>query len=106
MVGLLYQVIRYQSTCSGGIIKCSECGATIVLGGYALKRFGMYRCPNRSANRCSAKAISRKQTDATILYMLALCDRFETENTDTIDGLKIQREDLQRKNLKNGRTRY
>ncbi|EMW36325.1 recombinase family protein [Escherichia coli 2785200] len=80
-----------------GIIKCSECGATIVLGGYALKRFGMYRCPNRSANRCSAKAISRKQTDTTILYMLALCDRFETENTDTIDSLKLQREDLQRK---------
>ena len=57
----------------------------------------MYRCPNRSANRCSAKAISRKQTDTTILYMLALCDRFETENTDTIDSLKLQREDLQRK---------
>ncbi|HAJ6481628.1 TPA: recombinase family protein, partial [Escherichia coli] len=30
-------------------------------------------------------------------YMLALCDRFETENTDTIDSLKLQREDLQRK---------
>ncbi|EIQ11514.1 Deoxyribose-phosphate aldolase/phospho-2-dehydro-3-deoxyheptonate aldolase [Shigella flexneri] len=29
--------------------------------------------------------------------MLALCDRFETENTDTIDSLKLQREDLQRK---------
>ncbi|HHB2152970.1 TPA: recombinase family protein [Escherichia albertii] len=80
-----------------GIIKCSKCGATVVIGGYDSKRFGMYRCPNRSANRCSAKAISRKQTDATILYMLALCDRFEAENTDTIDSLKLQREDLQRK---------
>ncbi|PZM57448.1 hypothetical protein UL73_24255, partial [Shigella flexneri] len=73
---------RKECPLNSGYLKCSECGATIVLGGYALKRFGMYRCPNRSANRCSAKAISRKQTDATILYMLALCDRFETENSE------------------------
>lgn len=80
-----------------GIIKCSECGSSVVVGGYAKRRYGMYRCPKNSSHQCHAKAISRKQTDETLLFMLSLVDRMEPDITNQIDSLNLRKSDLETK---------
>ncbi|MDO3420020.1 recombinase family protein [Citrobacter freundii] len=77
-----------------GVIRCSECGHTLIINGFTEKRHGIYRCPCKQENRCNAKGLSRKQTDGTLLALLSRIDRFEPEQINVIDTLKLQREGI------------
>lgn len=77
-----------------GIIRCSKCGHALIITGFSEKRSGIYRCPCKQENRCDAKGLSRKQTDGTLLALLSRIDRFEPEQVNLVDGLKLQREGI------------
>ncbi|WP_059267598.1 recombinase family protein [Escherichia albertii] len=77
-----------------GVIRCSECGHALIITGFSDTRNGIYRCPLRNENRCSAKGLSRKQTDGTLLALLSRLDRFENGTTNAIDTLKLHREHI------------
>ncbi|EPD9220983.1 recombinase family protein, partial [Escherichia coli] len=75
-----------------GVIRCSECGHALIITGFSDTRNGIYRCPLRNENRCSAKGLSRKQTDGTLLALLSRLDRFDSDTTNIIDMLRLHRE--------------
>ncbi|MCV9036453.1 recombinase family protein [Escherichia coli] len=77
-----------------GVIRCSECGHALIITGFSDTRNGIYRCPLRNENRCSAKGLSRKQTDGTLLALLSRLDRFDSDTTNTIDMLRLHREHI------------
>ncbi len=77
-----------------GVIRCSECGHALIITGFSDTRNGIYRCPLRNENRCSAKGLSRKQTDGTLLTLLSRLDRFDSDTTNVIDTLKLHREHI------------
>lgn len=66
----------------------------MVIVGFTEKRSGIYRCPCKQENRCDAKGLSRKQTDGTLLALLSRIDRFEPEQVNLVDGLKLQRDGI------------
>ena len=66
----------------------------MIITGFSDTRNGIYRCPLRNENRCSAKGLSRKQTDGTLLALLSRIDRFDSDMTNTIDTLKLHREHI------------
>ncbi|ELW9440312.1 recombinase family protein [Pluralibacter gergoviae] len=80
-----------------GLLRCSECGRTMVLGGYSEKRYGMYRCSARSGGGCKAKFISRKQTDETLIALLSRMSRYQPEQSNQLAKLQLQRSSLNKK---------
>lgn len=82
-----------------GVMRCAQCGYVMILSGVTDKRHGNYRCSVKYENKCSAKGISRLQTDKALLEgLLYNAHRLNLSGSDdeAIRKLRTDLESLQK----------